>query len=355
MVAAGRPLMAYAPGGQALYPDANPPLSLVPLGAVEVLTSQLGWMGNEALHRAVTYVVFSLLVLLMAREAVVAVERLRGARLSATHRLLAIGLFALAPPAWQAVVGFGHVEQPLEIWLVLLAARLTAARRPASAGLAFGLALLSRSSAVLFWVPLVLTTRDVRWRGRLVLTAVGTATVVLLLLPFLLVDRADVVHSLVTYRGALGVGAGSIWSLLRGSPWEGVAQHLDLIAATILALALNAWLTTADGGIGGERLYAGLAISAASFAVLAKTVWPYYFFEVYVFVAIWVLARVRAGHLLDGVLALGTVMTLGLVAEIGSTTGLPLPQVQLEGAAMFLALSTALMLFTIRARRPVPG
>lgn len=355
MAAGGHPLMAYAPGGQALYPDANPPLSLIPLTAVELLTRWIGWLANEQFHKAMTYTVFSVIVLLMAREGVRAIDRLRGVRLTPAHRLLALGALALAPPIWQSIAGFGHVEQPIEAWMVLLAARFTAEQRPRRAGAALGLAVLARSPAVLFWIPLALAARSRSWRGAGFLTAVAAGTVVAVMLPFLLVDRADVLHSLVYYRGALGIGAGSIWSLTRGTTLGDLAQHLDLVFAAVLALVLNAWLAGAPGGLNAERLYAGLAVAAASFALLAKAVWPYYFFEVYVFTAIWVLGRPAPTRLLVSAVTLGVVVALGLLAEVGTTTGLPLAQVRVEGTVMFLVLAVALGVFVARARRPAPA
>jgi hypothetical protein len=355
MAAGGQPLMAYAPGGQALYPDANPPLSLLPLTAVELLTRWWGWLANEQLHRAVTYTVFSVIVLLMAREGVEAIDRLRGATLTPVQQLLAFGALALAPPIWQSIAGFGHVEQPIEAWMVLLAARFTAEQRPRRAGVALGLAVLARSPAMLFWIPLALAARSRSARAAGLLTAVAAGTVIAVMLPFLVADRADVLHSLVYYRGALGIGAGSIWSLTRGTALGDIAQHLDLFFATLLALTLNAWLAAAPGGLNAERLYAGLAVAAASFALLAKAVWPYYFFEVYVFTAIWVLGRRAPTRLLVSAVTLGVVVALGLLAEVGSTTGLSLPLVRLEGTVMFLVLAVAMGLFVARASRPAPA
>lgn len=350
MGAAGQPLLAYAPGGQALYPDANGPLSLLPLTGVEWVSKSMGWLANDHLHKAVTLAVFSLFVLLMAGEGVRAIERLRGRCLSQNQRLLAFAALALAPPAWQSMAGFGHIEQPIEMLLLLLAARYVGERQALPAGVALGLAVLARSPAVLLGIPLVLAlARGRAWGRPTALVAAAGATVALVMTPFLLVDRTDVLHSLVFYRGALRVGAGSIWSLARGTGMETVAQHLDLVFATLLAIAVSAWLATAPGGLRGPGLYAALAAAAAAFALLGKAVWPYYFFEVYVFTAVWALGRPR--QLRVGVAALGAVIAMGLLAEVGSTSGLPQPQVRLEGAAMFLLLGAFLLFLVVSARR----
>jgi hypothetical protein len=353
MGAAGQPLMVYAPGGQALYPDANGPLSLLPLMVVEWVSRSMGWLADGHLHKAVTLAVFSLFVLLMAGEGVRAIERLRGARLSQNHRLLAFAALALAPPNWQSMAGFGHIEQPLEILLVLVAARYAGERRAVPAGLALGLAVLARSPAVLMGIPLLLAlARGRAWSRPATLVAVAGATVALVMTPFLLADRADVLHSLVFYRGALGVGAGSIWSLARGTGVENLAQHLDVAFAALLAAVVGGWLASTPGGLRGPRLYAALATAAAAFALLGKAVWPYYFFEVYEFTAVWALGRRR--RLRGGAAALGAVIAMGLLAEVGSTTGLPPPRVRLEGTVMFLLLGSFLLLLVIASRRQDP-
>ncbi|MEA2645476.1 MAG: hypothetical protein QOE92_559, partial [Chloroflexota bacterium] len=159
-VLAGHPLLAYQPLGQMDYPNANGPLALFPLAAAAALTQALGWMATLPLRRAVILALFSVAVLLMAREGVRAIDRHRDEPLAGGRRLLAYGALAAGPPVWQAVVGYGHVEQPLEAWLVLLAARWVVAERPARAGVSLGLGVLARSTAALFALPLALAA----WR-----------------------------------------------------------------------------------------------------------------------------------------------------------------------------------------------
>src|SRR5258707_9692252 len=60
---------------------------------------------------------------------------------------------------------YGHVEQPLMLWLVLWAVRSLAEQRAWRAGVLLGLALLTRSAAVLYALPLaLLLARGMRWR-----------------------------------------------------------------------------------------------------------------------------------------------------------------------------------------------
>jgi hypothetical protein len=341
---AGHPLLVYQPWGDVAYPNANGPLALVPLTAVGVVVRALGWMGMLQLRRAVALGAFSVFILLMAREGVSAIERLRGRPLSTWPRLLVYGGLTVAPPLWQSLAGYGHIEQPIEMWLVLVAARLLGEDRPVRAGGAFGLAVLARTASALFCVPLALAAWRRERRHALSLAGATIATVLVGVLPFYLADPIDVVHSLLGYRGGLAVGAGSIWSLARGTTFEGLAQHADLAFVATVAVGLNLWLAARPGGLSGRTLYAGLALAAASFALLAKTVWPYYFLEVYVFTTIWATSQTGpAARRLKLLLPPIVVAGLGLLAEGGVTPGISATLVRTEGAAMFVLLGAAML------------
>ena len=345
---AGHPLLVYAPAGQLQYPNANGPLSLVPLTAVGFVLRAIGWLDSHELRRAVAFAFFSLFILGMAREGVLAIERLRGSRLDARPRLLAYGVLALGGPLWQSLMGYGHIEQGMEVWLGLLAVRWLNRGWALRAGIAFGLMVLARSTAALMCIPLLLTA----WRhgaSRVVGFLSATAATGLAgLLPFLIADPADVVHSLFTYRASLRVGGGSIWSITRGGPLEAIGQHFDIVFVLALALALNLWLAGRPGGFTEQRLFAGLALTGACLVLLAKTVWPYYLLEAYVFGTVWAFGRWRRA---DGWVTLllvpVAISVLGVLAEFGSTPDLQQRPVAVEGVTMFILLS-AWMLWTTR-------
>ena len=345
---AGHPLSVYAPGGHLAYPNANGPLSLVPLTAVGALLRAIGWLDSFQLRRAVAFAIFSLFILAMAREGVAAIERVRGSRLDAMPRLLAYGVLALGTPLWQSLVGFGHIEQAIEVWLGLVAVRLLNPGWALRAGVAFGLMVLTRSTAALLCIPLVLAAWRQAPARAVVFPASAAAAGLAGLLPFLIADPADLEHSLLTYRGSLSVGAGSIWSVTRGSSLEVLGRHYDIVFVVTLALVLNIWLARRPGGFNEQRLFAGMALTAACFALLAKTVWPYYLMEVYVFGTVWAIGRWRAD---DGFVALlltpAAISGLGLIAEIGSTPGLRAGPVAVEGVTMFILLG-AWMFWTAR-------
>jgi hypothetical protein len=352
VAAYGHPLLVYTAGGQALYPNANGPLALVPLSLLATLLNAAGRLDDVTLRRAIALAVFSVFVLLMAREAVRAIERLRGDRLHPSVRLLVYAVLALSPLAWQSVAGYGHIEQPVEIWLLLVAVRWIQEGHPVRAGIAFGAGIMTRSSAVLMSVPLGLATLRRGPRSVIAFFAAAVAAAIGILAPFLLADPSDVIHSLFTYRGNLEVGAGSVWSLLRGSSLEAVVQHWDTAAIAAVVVATNLWLARRPG-LDEGRLFAAMTVTSGSFALLAKTVWPYYFFELLVFGTVWALGTWRRE---DGVVRLVllpvAVSIYGLIAEVGSEVNLPLEPVRIEGAAMFVMLGLTLAWLEWFATRP---
>jgi len=338
----GHPLLVYSAGGHALYPNANGPLSLLPLSVLAWLLNAAGQLDATVVRRGAAMAVFSLFVILMAREAVAAIERLRGSPLTGGPRLLGYLVLSLNTLAWQSVAGYGHIEQPIEIWLLLIAARLLSERKSLRAGVAFGLSIMARSPAVLMTVPLGLAAsrRGLRQAALFVATAVVSALAVLA--PFLLADPTDVIHSLFTYRGSLKVGAGSVWSLARGGPLENFAQHWDIALIVVVVVATNLWLAR-RGGLTEDRLFAAMTVTAGAFAMLAKTVWPYYMFEVFMFGTVWAAGTWRpAMGVVRLVLLPLAVSIFALIAEIGSEQGLPLILVRTEGPAMFVMLGLTL-------------
>jgi hypothetical protein len=354
----GHPFDVYAAGGQALYPNANGPVSLLPLSALGVLLNAMGWLNATAPRRAIALGVFCLFVLLMAREAMAAIDRLRGTPLTPSIRLLSYAILTLSPLVWQSVAGYGHIEQPIEIWLLLVAARWLGEGRPLRAGVAFGASILTRSSVVLMAVPLGLAGWKQSLRNALTFMFGAAAAGGAILAPFVIADPADVIHSLFTYRGSLKVGAGSVWSLARDSSLETVIQHYDIVAVLAVVLATNLWL--ARGKRGDEaRTFAGMTVVAAAFAMLAKTVWPYYFLEVFVLGCVWTFGTWRPQQGPVRLVLLPVAVSIfGLIAEIGSEQYLPLPLVRIEGAAMFVMLALTIvwvMWLATHAAAPTAG
>jgi hypothetical protein len=294
---AGHPLHVYQVRFQGNYPNANGPLSLLPLTLVAWVAQHLGWLENRELRRALAMAVFAVFPLLLGREALLALDRLLAAPLRGIWRLLAYAVFIFSPELWHSMLLYGHLEQPLMLWLTLAGVRMLVEGRPTRSGALLALALLARTSALLYLLPLALLLA-LRGRWRHCLRFGGGAALILLLAltPFLLADGHDLIYSLVTFRATLVVGGGSIWGALAGNPAVQLfAQQRDSLVIVGAALALTA-LTLAlrrDLDLGSRDLYAVLAVSGLCFPLFIKTLWPYYFLETYMLVALWWLAGLR--------------------------------------------------------------
>lgn len=352
----GHPLMVYAVRYQTVIANDNGPLGLVPLTAVSALASRLGWLDDVHLRRGLILGVFSVFTLLMAREAVAAIDRVRGARLEGWSRLLVYGVFLASPTLWNSVLGYGHVEQPMTLWLVLLGVRILAIGRPAAAGVSFGLAILTRSLAALPLIPvgLLLLVRG-RWRAFAWLVGAVVLTVAAGAAPFLLADPTDTVYSLLTHRGTIPLSGGSFWLLVVGTPYQWVPQRADILV--ILALAALASVLVIrrrhDLELTSPDLYGLLALTALTLPLLAKNVWPYYFLDAYVFGSVWWLGQASPSTL--GRRVIGATIPLVAVAgtflteyEMEATDGrVRLP----EGLAMGVILAVLTIGLAVLLRR----
>jgi uncharacterized membrane protein len=350
-------LLVYTVRFQTVIANDNGPLGLVPLTAVAAVASWLGWADDTRLMRALVLAAFSIFTLLMAREAVKAIDRLRGASLAGLSRLMAYAVFALSPILLIGVLGYGHVEQPMMLWLALFAVRNLASDRPVAAGISFGLAMLTRSLAALPLIPLgLLLLARGRWRVAGWLAGSAALTVALGLLPFVLADSKDTIYSLLTHRGNLPVSGGSFWQLVVGTPYQWLPQHADVLFVLGLALlaSLIVILARRDLEASSRDIYGLLALTALTLPLLAKSVWPYYFLDANVFGAVWWLGQVdplALGRRLIGaaipiITVLGTLLT---EYEMGATGG----RIRLtEGVAMggVLALLSAGVAIRLRRR-----
>ncbi len=358
----GHPLLVYTARFHEVIANDNGPLGLVPLTAVAAVASRLGWLDDERLLRMLVLGAFSIFTLLMAREAVAAIDRLRGTSLAGISRLLAYGVFAASPTLWIAVLGYGHVELPMTLWLLLLALRRLADGRLTTAGICFGLALLTRSLAALPLIPLgLLLLGRRRWRAVALLAGSTALTVALGVLPFVLADPKDTIYSLVTHRGSLPLGGGSIWQLVVGTPYQRIPQHADVLFMLGLGVLASLFVlrTRPDLEPSSRDIYGLLALTALTLPLLAKGVWPYYFLDAYVFGAVWWLGQpdplAWGRRLIEGAVPLIAVIgSLLTEYEMGATD----ERIRLlEGVAMgaLLALLMAALAVRLRRRDPLKG
>src|SRR5262249_25649922 len=205
---------------------------------------------------------------------------------------------------WLSLFAYGHIEHAMSLWLTLWGLRTLLKGSPRRAGLPLGLAVLARTTAVIYVLALVVVLfatgrgRDAAWLG-----GVAAATVSLGLLPFALADGPDLLYSLVTYRGNLPLSGGSLLALAAGTPLEGFARNADglFVLVAVLGVALVAAQKLGPRLWSDQRtVYGMLALVAACFPLLAKTVWPYYFLDPYVFLVVWAAASPALGRSLRG-------------------------------------------------------
>ncbi|HLZ22716.1 MAG TPA: hypothetical protein VKQ30_11395 [Ktedonobacterales bacterium] len=286
---AGHPLLIYSVRYVSGYPNANGPLSMLPLTLVAALAQHFGWLNDTHLRRMLVMALFSIFALLMSREALLAVERFVARPLTSYQRLLVFAFFAFSPELWHTVLLYGHIEIPILLTLLLASARLLACGRVLAAGVLLGLALLTRSMAVLYLIPLtLLLARHHRWRDSATFLGAASLVATLGILPFWLADRADVLYSLVTFRASLPVGGGSFWELLRGTPAYNFGATHDSVVVIALALLVAA-ITLAfrpDVTVASREVYALLAVCGLCFSLAIKTIWPYYFLDTYVLLGV---------------------------------------------------------------------
>src|SRR5215469_4066650 len=214
----GHPFDIYRIRYAVTYPNANGPLSMLPLTVVAALAQRLGIINDFVRCRMLVAVAFAIFPLLLSYEAVRSLDILLKRPLQGVRRLLAYGVFALSPELWHSVLGYGHIEHPLMLFLVVASVRSLLLGRADRAGLLLGLALLTRSSAILYLLPLTLLLMAERnWWAALRFSGCALLTLAVGLLPFALADRGDLIYSLVTFHGLLPSGGGAVWGLLENT------------------------------------------------------------------------------------------------------------------------------------------
>jgi hypothetical protein len=285
------------------YPNYNPPLSIflmAPLLALaRALAPALGFGGSDGALITFVTLPFLLLIPLLAFLVIYTLRVLYPA-IPETQRLLAFVLVALGPLSWQTMATWYHVEQPLMLCLLIGAMLTLQLRGAALAGVLAGLAVLTRTTAV---VPLIalgvllLVARD--WRSLLKFGGIGALVAALGFAPFFLFAPRDTLYSLVQWRGTAIIGGNSIWTLFAYTPLDGIARRLDFYAVVLFVLIIT-FLAARRFGISvySRDAWAVLALAALAVPLLSKTNWPYYYLEPFVFLLIWEFASMhdrRAG------------------------------------------------------------
>lgn len=290
---AGHPFDIYQLRVGLIYPNANGPLGLAPVILAEWIASLRGWANDVILRRALLFAITGVFQLLAGWEAARLVERF-GGRLRGTARLLPYVVVLFAPELWLSALYYGHVEQTIAVWLILASVRVLCDHRALAAGALLGLALLARSDVALVALPVALTLLARRRFMETARLAIGVVvTTVAGLAPFLIADAHDTIFSLVTFRSALPVGGGNVWSLSDALSFLAIGQRYDAWLVVGLATALTtltlAFRRTLD--VFSPDFYLLLALTSLCFALLIKTLWPYYYQEAALMATAWALAR----------------------------------------------------------------
>ncbi len=298
-VLAGRPLDMYmvrAGGNNPAYPNANGPVGEFAIAAVLWAGRAMNlqslsptcivhdgyplWQDSVPLHMWVI-IVFALLPLGIGYEIMRLLDRWQPQPLTGWRRLLLWMGILLSPVTWDSLVFYGHYEQPMTIWLGLVAARLFTGRRIMLSGVMLGLALLCRSAGIFIVIPLALVLLfERRWWDLARFAVGGGGTVGAILLPFYLHDKKDLLFSLSGFRSALTIGDGSFWSFFRYTSLETTVQGWDsltgIIGATLLCAAIL-WACRVQSD--EPALYAVICASTIFFPLSIKAIWGYYFMD----------------------------------------------------------------------------
>lgn len=362
----GRPLFIYSSSHLRDYPLANGPLSIAPLVGALALAGWLGWLRSMALTRLVVVAVYGVFALLLAREAVAVIDRCAPKPLRGPRRLLVYEVFLISLQLWQSMLYYGHVEQPLMLWLALVGVRLVGEGKPRRAGVWLALALLTRTTALTVIIPVALLfIARADWRELRRLSMALAAVVVGGLLPFALADGRDLLYSLVTFHNSTQSQGGNLWTLVSGTPLVALPQRADGVFVLAATLAVAAITLRARPGLraNSRDFYLLLALCSLCHPAFINIFWPYYLLETYTFCAIWWLAGIGAlaqagqrarwwwwGLAPLGVTLLGQARQYGLAQLEAAASALDIATWNLATCLALLALMAALAWRLLRAR-----
>lgn len=330
----GSPFTIYAVKAFGMYPNYNPPLStllMAPLLAIgqaimpgasscvaagydsESCRGLLGFIG----------VAFLPFVLLMGAAVLGALRRLHPT-MSQGQALVAYALIVLSPLTWLNFTNWWHFEQPMMLCLFVLGITQLHADRPYLAGLLLGLAVLTRTTAAVPAIALlVVLAAERNWSTLGKVGGVMAAAGAVVLGPFFAFDYHDTSYSLLQWRGTAPIG-NSIWSIFINTPLDHLARRLDL-PTTIVAAVVVAYFAVQRLGVSamGREIYAVLAIAALLVPMLSKTNWPYYYAEPFVLLVIWEFATLHDAPLGLWRWPLLSVGFLSAAATLGQFMGMP--------------------------------
>jgi hypothetical protein len=288
------------------YPNYNPPLSTVlmaPLlgiaqalqlpGATECSSSGFTTISCRS-SIAFVGIGFIPFVLLLGVAVIAAIRRAYPSA-SQGQLFVAFALTVLSPLIWQNYTIWWHFEQPMMLFFFIAGVWQVQSKHIYLAGILLGLALISRTTAAIPLVALLIIIALARnWELLVKLVGVIGGVVIIGLGPFFLFDFDNTYFSLIQWRGGAEIG-NSIWSLFMSPASIGnLAKRLDMPTAILVATLLAFFAVKKFGiDISSRHVYALLAIASLLVPMISKTNWPYYYAEPFIFLAIWELSSIQ--------------------------------------------------------------
>lgn len=304
-ILSGNPFHMYAVRDSCVgtYPNYNPPLGMFLMAPFLALERAAGLAAN--IGEQVTFVSLPfILVVPVLGWVVVRVLRALYPRISVTQLFLAYTLVVLSPLTWQTYGTWYHVEQPIMLCFLFGSIFALQTRREWLAGILAGLAVLTRTTALMPLVAVgVLLLAHMQWRPLVRFGGIAAAVAAVGFAPFFLFAPKDTLYSLVQWRGTAIIGSDSIWTIFAydGSNTHSIRYLLDAVArrvdayAVLLVIAVVALLAARRMRITAYDRDAWAVVALAMLAVplLSKTVWPYYYLEPFLGLLIWEFASMH--------------------------------------------------------------
>jgi uncharacterized membrane protein len=300
-ILSGHPWLMYSVRASGGYPNYNPPLSMFLMAPLLGLAHSLGFdhnFGEQITFVALPFIAFVPLLGYLVLHALRALYP----EMPETQRLLAFMLVVLSPLTWQSIATWYHLEQPMMLCFLVGALIAFQRRQEGLAGVLAGLALVSRTTALIPLIALgvlLLTHRE--WRGLLKLGGASALVAGAVMAPFFLFDRSDFLYSFVSWRGTATIGGNSIWTLFAYGGSGGIRHTLDALArrldmpSVIVFVAVVAFLAARRLRVSAysRDAWAVLAIAAVAVPMLSKTNWPYYYLEPFILLMVWEFASMH--------------------------------------------------------------
>lgn len=289
----GHPFQMYTVRASGGYPNYNPPLSIFLMAPFLKIGQALGFAHNYGEQITVVALPFMVFVPLLGLLVLRVLTQIHP-QMPETQRLLAYTLVTLSPLTWQAYSPWYHLEQPLMLCFLVAAVLALQTHRDELAGVLAGLAVLTRTTALMPLIALgVLLLAAGEIRALVRLGGIGAIVAGIGLAPFFLLDRANAMYSFVTWRGTAAIGGNSIWDIFADGAGirhtlNQAARRLDMPSVIVVVLVV-AYLAARRLRISafGPEAWAVLAIAALTVPMLSKTNWPYYYLEPFTLLVIW--------------------------------------------------------------------